>query len=254
MEAAAQKGIPFYVLDRPNPIRASIVQGPVMDADLKSFTGYFPLPVRHGMTVGELAGMFNAENKMGVKLKVILMDGYRRNVWFDETSLPWVNPSPNLRSLTQAILYPGVALVEGSNVSVGRGTDMPFEIVGAPWIKAQELTEYLQRRNIPGVEFQPAAFVPDASRFKGQVCYGVRISLTNRQALDSGVLGIEIICALQRHHPQDFEIDKTLSLIGSRSVFQAIKDGQDPKAIAPLWQALLDQFRLLRSKYLLYPD
>jgi uncharacterized protein YbbC (DUF1343 family) len=254
MEAAAQKGIPFYVLDRPNPIRASIVQGPVMDADLKSFTGYFPLPVRHGMTVGELAGMFNAENKMGVKLKVIPMDGYRRNAWFDETSLPWVNPSPNLRSLTQAILYPGVALVEGSNVSVGRGTDMPFEVLGAPWIKAQELADYLQKRNIPGVQFQPAAFAPDGSRFKGEVCYGVRISLTDRQALDSGVLGVEIICALQRHHPQDFEIDKTLSLVGSRSVFQAIKDGQDPKSIAPLWQAPLDQFRLLRSKYLLYPD
>ncbi len=254
MEAAAQKGIPFYVLDRPNPIRASIVQGPVMDSDLKSFTGYFPLPVRHGMTVGELARMFNGENKMGVNLKVIPMNGYRRNAWFDETGLPWVNPSPNLRSLTQAILYPGVALVEGANVSVGRGTDMPFEVIGAPWIKAQELTEYLQQRNIPGVEFQPAAFIPDGSRFKGRVCYGIRISLADRQALDSAALGVEIICALNRCYPRDFEIDKTLSLIGSRPVFQAIKDGQDPKSIAALWQAPLEQFRLLRSKYLLYPD
>jgi uncharacterized protein YbbC (DUF1343 family)/CubicO group peptidase (beta-lactamase class C family) len=254
MEAAAQKGIPFYVLDRPNPIGASIVQGPVMDPDLKSFTGYFPLPIRHGMTVGELARLFNGENKMGVKLKVIPMNGYRRNAWFDETNLPWANPSPNLRSLTQTTLYPGVALVEGSNVSVGRGTDMPFEILGAPWIKAQELTEYFQRRNIPGVEFQPAAFTPDGSRFKGQVCYGVRISLTDRQALDSGILGIEIISALYRFYPQDFEIEKTLSLIGSRPVLQAVKDGQDPKSISPLWQASLDQFRLLRSKYLLYPE
>jgi uncharacterized protein YbbC (DUF1343 family) len=145
-----------------------------------------------------------------------------------------------------------VALAEGSNVSVGRGTDMPFEVLGAPWIKAQELADYLQQRNISGVEFQPAAFTPDESRFKGQVCYGVRISLTDRRVLDSASLGVEIICALQRLYPRDFEIDKTLSLVGSRSVFQAIKECQDPKSIASLWQTPLDQFRLLRSKYLLY--
>jgi len=254
MEAAAQKGIPLYVLDRPNPITGSLVQGPVLDQDLKSFTGYFPLPVRHGMTVGELARMFNGENKMGVKLKVIPMSGYRRNAWFDETGLPWVNPSPNLRSLTQAILYPGVALVEGSNVSVGRGTDMPFEVLGAPWIKAQELAEYLQQRNIPGVDFQPAAFTPGGSLFKGQVCYGVRISLTDRQSLDSAGLGVEIICALHRFYPRAFEIHKTLSLVGSRSVFQAIKEGGDPAAIAQGWQDSLQKYRLLRSKYLLYPE
>ena len=142
MEAAAKQGIPFYVLDRPNPINASVVQGPVMEEALKSFTGYFPLPLRHGMTVGELARMFNGENRIGVKLKVMAMAGYRRSAWFDETGLPWVNPSPNLRSLTQAILYPGVALVEGANLSVGRGTGMPFEVLGAPWVKAQEFTDY----------------------------------------------------------------------------------------------------------------
>jgi uncharacterized protein YbbC (DUF1343 family)/CubicO group peptidase (beta-lactamase class C family) len=254
MEAAARQGIPFYVLDRPNPINASLVQGPVMDADLKSFTGYFPLPTRHGMTVGELARMFNEENKIGARLKVVSMTGYRRGAWFDETGLPWVNPSPNLRSLTQAILYPGVALVEGSNVSVGRGTDMPFELLGAPWIKAQEFMEYLNGRKIPGVEFQPAAFHPDGSRYKNQVCYGIRVILTDRQALDSAILGIEIISALYRLYPQDFEIDKTLSLIGSRSVLQALKEGQDPRTISPAWQASLAQFRQLRSQYLLYPD
>ena len=131
---------------------------------------------------------------------------------------------------------------------------MPFEVLGAPWIKAQELTDYLQQRNIPGVEFQPAAFTPDGSRFKGQVCYGVRISLTNRQALDSAALGVEIICALHRFYPRDFEIDKTLSLIGSRSVFQAIKEGGDPAAVAQGWQDSLQKYRLLRSKYLLYPE
>ena len=153
MEAASQKKIAFYVLDRPNPITASLVQGPVMDRDLKSFNGYFPLPIRHGMTVGELARMFNVENKIGAKLQILQMNGYKRTDWYDETGLSWVNPSPNLRSLTQAILYPGVALVEGSNVSVGRGTETPFEILGAPWIHVKEFSDYLNNRKIPGVEF-----------------------------------------------------------------------------------------------------
>jgi uncharacterized protein YbbC (DUF1343 family) len=254
MEAAAKKGILFYVLDRPNPITGSLVQGPVLDEDLRSFTGYFPLPIRHGMTVGELARMFNGENGIGAKLKVIPMSGYRRNAWLDETGLPWANPSPNLRSLTQAILYPGVALVEGSNVSVGRGTEMPFEVLGAPWIKSQEFADYLNGRRIPGVEFQPAVFKPDGSRHANQACYGVRVILTDRQALDSAFLGIEIIGALWRLYPQGFEIDKTLSLIGSRSVLQALKEGRDPKEIPSLWQSSLAQFRLLRSKYLLYGE
>jgi uncharacterized protein YbbC (DUF1343 family)/CubicO group peptidase (beta-lactamase class C family) len=254
MEAAARRGIPFYVLDRPNPINASVVQGPVMETDLKSFTGFFPLPLRHGMTVGELARLFNEENRIGVKLRVMAMAGYRRSAWFDETGLPWVNPSPNLRSLTQAILYPGVALVEGSNVSVGRGTGMPFELLGAPWVKAQEFTDYLKGRKIPGVKFQPAAFMPDRHRFRDRVCYGVRVLLTDRRILDSAALGIEIISALYRLYPRDFEIEKTLPLIGSRSVLQAIKEGKDPQSIVLGWLQPLEQFRHLRSKYLLYPE
>ena len=145
-------------------------------------------------------------------------------------------------------------MVEGSNVSVGRGTDMPFELLGAPWIKAQELTDYLNGRKIPGVEFQPAAFKPEGSRHKNQVCYGVRVALIDRQALDSAILGIEIISALWRLYPQDFEIDKTLSLIGSRTVHQAIKEEKDPQSIVLGWQQPLEQFRQLRSKYLLYPE
>lgn len=254
MESSAQKGIPFYVLDRPNPINAGLVQGPVMDGDFKSFTGYFPLPWRHGMTLGELARMFNEENKIGVQLKVVPMTGYQRNALFDETGLPWVNPSPNLRTLTQATLYPGMALVEGANVSVGRGTDQPFELLGAPWIRAQESADDLNGRNIAGVEFRPATFTPDGNRFKGQVCYGVQVILTDRQALDSAFLGVEIISSLYRLYPQDFEIDETLSLIGSRVVLRALKEGQDPRTIASGWQASLDQFRRLRSLYLLYPE
>ena len=156
MEAAAKRGIDFYVLDRPNPINATIVQGPMMDRDLKSFVGYSPMPVRHGMTVGELARMFNAENAIGVRLHIIRMLGYRRSYWYDDTGLAWVAPSPNLRTLDEAVLYPGVAMLEGANLSVGRGTDTPFELLGGPWIAGGRLTTYLNGRRIPGVRFLPA--------------------------------------------------------------------------------------------------
>jgi uncharacterized protein YbbC (DUF1343 family) len=252
MEACARKGIPFYVLDRPNPINASLVQGPVLDSNLRSFTGYFPLPVRHGMTVGELATMFNVEKRMGVKLHVIKMRGYERNQWYDETGLLWVSPSPNLQTLTEAILYPGVAMVEGANVSVGRGTMTPFDLFGAPWIHGDELASYLNNRNIQEVRFIPVDFTPNSSRFKGQLCHGVQIVLLNRQMLNSPALGIEITSALYRLYPKDFRVDKTLKLIGSAKVLQAIKAGQDPATIAQDWQGRLEQFCMHRSKYLLY--
>jgi uncharacterized protein YbbC (DUF1343 family) len=252
MEAAAKKGIDFLVLDRPNPITASRVEGPVMDPDLKSFTGYFPLPVRHGMTLGELALMFNAEHKVGARLTVVPMQGYRREMWFDETGIAWVNPSPNLRSLTQAIFYPGVALAEACNVSVGRGTESPFELLGAPWIEAEALAGYLRGRQLSAVEFEPASYRPASSRFKGEVCHGVRLILKDRERLDAVRLGIEIVGALQRLHPGRFEIDKALGLVGSRAVMQAIKDGQDPEAIAAAWQPQLDEFKKRREPYLLY--
>jgi uncharacterized protein YbbC (DUF1343 family) len=252
MEACARKGIPFYVLDRPNPINALLVQGPILDRSLRSFTGYFPLPVRHGMTVGELAKMFNVEKKMGVKLHVIKMRGYERSHWFDETGLLWLSPSPNLQTLTEAILYPGVAMVEGANVSVGRGTKTPFELFGAPWMNGEELASYLNNRNIQGVQFIPVDFKPKSSRFKNQLCHGVQIVLLNRQMLDSPALGIEIASALHRLYPKEFQIDKILGMIGSRKVLQAMKAGQDPATIAQDWQGPLEQFCVLRSKYLLY--
>jgi uncharacterized protein YbbC (DUF1343 family)/CubicO group peptidase (beta-lactamase class C family) len=252
MEECAKKGIRFYVLDRPNPLTASLTQGPILDDDLKSFTGYFPLPVRHGMTVGELAKMFNVERKIGVKLHVIKMRGFERSDWYDETGLLWVSPSPNLRTLTEAILYPGVGVVEGANVSVGRGTATPFELLGAPWMNGEELASYLNNRKIEGVHFMPVEFAPNNSRFKNQLCHGIRIVLLNRQVLDSPVLGIEIASALYRLYPRDFEIDKTLGLIGSREVLRVIKDGQDPTSVVQNWQGGLDDFCKLRSKYLLY--
>jgi len=252
MEAAAKKGIRFYVLDRPNPLTAAAVQGPVMDRDLKSFTGYFPLPLRHGMTVGELAQMFNMENKIGANLHVIKMRGYRRTDWYDETGLLWVNPSPNLRTLTQATLYPGVGMVEAANVSVGRGTATPFEILGAPWINGRDLAAHLNRRNIQGVRFIPLDFTPENDRFKNQRCSGVQAVLLDRQALDAAVLGVEIACALYQVHPRDFQIDKTVSMIGSRSILQAIKEGQTPESMIEMWQPGLEEFLDLRAKYLLY--
>ena len=252
MEACAKKGIPFYVLDRPNPINASQVQGPLLDNDLKSFTGYFPLPVRHGMTVGEMAKMFNAEKKMGLKLHVIKMRGYERSQWYDETGLLWISPSPNLQTLTQAILYPGVALVEGTNVSVGRGTAAPFEILGAPWISGEELASYLNDRKIQGVTFTAVDFTPNSSPFEKELCHGVRVVLLDRQVLDAPALGIEIASALYRLYPGNFQIDKTLGLIGSREVLKKIKDGQGPTLIVHGWQNSLEGFCRLRSKYLLY--
>jgi uncharacterized protein YbbC (DUF1343 family) len=221
------------------------------DKDMKSFTGYFPLPIRHGMTVGELAQMFNAENKIGAELQIIKMVGYKRTSWYDETGLPWTTLSPNLQTLTQAILYPGVAMVEGANVSVGRGTTTPFELLGAPWIDAKELTRYLDNRQIPGVGFKLACFVPNNSRFKDQRCHGVQIILTNRQTLDSPSLGVEIASALYRLYPKDFEIEKILPLIGNRWLLEAIKEN-DPQFIVSKWEESLEDFRKLRAKYLLY--
>jgi uncharacterized protein YbbC (DUF1343 family)/CubicO group peptidase (beta-lactamase class C family) len=252
MEAAAKQGIPFYVLDRPNPITASLVQGPVLDANLKSFTGYFPLPVRHGMTVGELATLFNQENRIGADLHVVKMRGYSRAAWYDQTGLAWVNPSPNLRSLTEATLYPGTALVEGANLSVGRGTQTPFELVGAPWINGRKLAAYLTKQHIQGVSFAPATFTPESSTFAHRSCQGIRIKLLDRETLDPTLLGIEIAAALHHLYPAKFKLDYILGSVGSRTVLQQIKNGVEPAAIATGWQTQLEGFGSLRAKYLLY--
>ncbi len=252
MEAAAKKGIAFYVLDRPNPLNGFSVEGPMLENDLRSFVGYFALPVRHGMTVGELAEMFNQEGKLGAKLRVIKMRDWQRRDWYDETGLRWVNPSPNLRTLAEETLYPGVALVEYANVSVGRATDTPFELLGAPWIDAKKLAAYLNAREIQGVRFLPVDFTPRQDRFEGQVCHGVQVVLLDREALDSPQMGIEIAAALFNLFPNDFQIDKTLPLLGARWVLQAIKEGHDPRRIAYHWEESLGQFRKLRAKYLLY--
>ncbi|HEV2493845.1 MAG TPA: exo-beta-N-acetylmuramidase NamZ domain-containing protein [Terriglobia bacterium] len=254
MEAAARKGIPIYVLDRPDPIGGVLVEGPMLDGDQVSFVGYFPLPVRHGMTIGELATLFNGEKDLRAKLEVVKMRGWRRSDWYDETGLAWVNPSPNLRNMTEAALYPGVGMIEGANLTVGRGTDTPFEVLGAPWIDSKKLADYLNARRIQGVRFLPYDFTPRENRFAGEVCHGVQLDLVDRDALDAPELGVELAHALYQLFPKSFEIDKTLPLVGSRAALDAIKRGQDPRRIAYHWeQDQLGPFRKLRARYLLYP-
>ena len=217
LEAAAKAGIEVIVLDRPNPITGSYVQGPVSDESKASFTNYFAEPPRHGMTLGELARMFNAERHLGADLHVVAMEGWQRGDWFDSTGIAWVNPSPNLRSLTAATLYTGVALIEGTNVSVGRGTDTPFEVVGAPWIKGRGLATYLNRREIPGVRFVPIAFTPTASPFVGERCEGVNLIVLERNLVDAPELGIELASALHKLYLTDFKLDRMSDLLANQA-------------------------------------
>jgi uncharacterized protein YbbC (DUF1343 family) len=252
MEEAAKRKIKVVILDRPNPIGAAGVRGPVLESALESFTGYFPSPVQHGMTLGELASMFNAEKKIGADLIVVPMRGYRPRSWYDETGLPWISPSPNLRSVNEAILYPGVALIEGTNVSVGRGTATPFELVGAPWIDGSKLAQYLSHRAIPGVHFEPETFTPDSGRYAGRLCGGVRIEVVDRNAIDAPRLGIELAAAIHKLYQKEWAIAPMLGAVGSHATVSALESGQDPRVIAVRWDKQLRAFEALRAKYLLY--
>jgi uncharacterized protein YbbC (DUF1343 family)/CubicO group peptidase (beta-lactamase class C family) len=252
LEAAARTGVEIVVLDRPNPITGSFVQGPVSDAGRESFTNYFSVPVRHGMTMGELAKMFNAERKLNARLAVFPMAGWMRGDWYDSTGLLWVSPSPNLRSLAEATLYPGAGLVEGTNVSVGRGTDTPFELLGAPWIKGRELAQYLNARNISGIRFVPVNFTPNASNYAGQKCEGVNFIVTERNAFDSPEFGIELASALHQLYPQQFQVDRMTDLLLNQPVYSAIIQGKDPRSIADAWRGELEKFQQVRQKYLIY--
>ena len=252
LEGAAKAGIELIVLDRPDPITGSFVQGPVSDAGRENFNNYWTVPVRPGMTIGELAKMFNAERGINAKLTVVPMEGWQRGDWFDSTGLTWVNPSPNLRSMTEAGLYTGVAIIEGTNVSVGRGTDTPFELLGAPWMKSRELAAYLNERGIAGVRFVPVTFTPMAATFSGQTCNGVNILLTDRNGLDAPEMGIELAAALHKLYPADFKMERMTQLLVNQSVYDALVEGRDPRRIAQDWRDELEKFELTRKKYLLY--
>ena len=253
LEEAAKAGIEVIVLDRPNPITGSYVQGPVSDEGKASFTNYFAEPPRHGMTLGELARMFNAERHLGTELQVVAMEGWQRGDWFDSTGIAWVNPSPNLRSLTAATLYTGVALIEGTNVSVGRGTDTPFEVVGAPWIKGRELAAYLNSREVPGIRFIPTAFAPTAGPFVGERCEGINLIVLERNLVDAPELGIELASALHKLYSTDFKLDSMSVLLANQQALDAIAAGEDPRRIAEEWEDRLAKFIEVRRRYLLYP-
>lgn len=252
LEAAAKAGIDIVVLDRPNPVTGSFVQGPLSDPGHESFVNYFSLPVRHGMTIGELAQLFNSKRNINARLQVIPMQGWMRGDWYDSTALAWINPSPNLRNLTAATLYSGVALVEGTNVSVGRSTDTPFELLGAPWINARELAQFLNQREISGVRFVPASFTPSSSTYASQKCEGVNIILIERNALDGPELGMELAAALHKLYPEQFHMEKMKDLLVNQSVYAAIANGEDPRRVAQDWQKAMDQFQQERQRYLIY--
>lgn len=253
MEEAAKKHLPFFVLDRPNPITGVHTEGPMLDSDLHSFTGCFDIPVRHGMTLGELAAMANGERKLGLDLHVIPMRGWDRGDWFDATGLPWVDPSPNIRSLDAAILYPGIALLEASsNYSVGRGTDSPFELVGADWMHGRELAGFLNGRYIPGVRAYPARFRPTSSNFSGKTIEGVRFIITNRDTFDSTRFGLELGYALNKLYPGKIAWQENRFLVGNQKVLKELKDGADPGTIQQEIVDSLVAFMQQREKYLLY--
>ena len=254
LEGAAKAGKPIVVLDRPNPLNGAYVQGPVSDGLLESFVNYHSVPIRHGMTIGELAKLYNAERRINANLTVIPMKGWMRGDWYDSTGLRWVNPSPNLRSVDAATLYPGVALIEATNVSVGRGTDAPFQLVGAPWIKATEFSAYLNARLISGLRFVPTEFTPASGTHAGKPCGGVQVMVVNREILDSPELGIEIAAALRKLYPGEFEISKMNTLLANQGAFVALQNGRDPRRIAEDWRDGLEKFLVVRAKYLLYQD
>jgi uncharacterized protein YbbC (DUF1343 family) len=253
LEAAAARKIPIYVLDRPNPVNGVAVQGPLLEEKYFSMIGYGRRPVRHGMTMGELAQFFNAENHIGADLHVVKMEGWERRMWFDETGLEWMNPSPNLRSLTAVTLYPGTCLVENMAVSVGRGTDTPFQMFGAPWLKNVEIARWLNGRNVPGVRFLARRFFTTEQPYKGQDLPAIEVQLLNRDSLDAPAMGMELLAALLKFHPREFTLDrKIMLLLGSDKAAQMLRSGATGVAVAEELQEELKAFGKIRAKYLLY--
>lgn len=252
MEAASEQGKRVVVLDRPNPITGTHVEGPLADPDRLSFVAYHSIPVRHGMTVGELARLFHAEKGFSCPLEVIPCENWRRGDWYDATGLLWVDPSPNMRSLTAAALYPGVGLLEMTNVSVGRGTDTPFEVVGAPFMEPQALAAALNSEDLPGVRCVPIRFTPRASVCVGEPCGGVRLLVTDRAALDAVRLGLTLAVVLRRLYPNAWKHEKLMTLLANQAVFAAVSDGADYAAMSRRWEAGLREFVERRERFLLY--
>ena len=252
MEEAARMKMRFVVLDRPNPITGLRVDGPIADDDRLSFICYKPLPLVHGMTLGELAALFNVEHKIGCDLHVVKMQGWKRSMWFDETGLTWINPSPNMRNATQAGLYPAVGLLEFSNVSVGRGTDQPFEFLGAPWIDAARLAAGLNALKLPGLRFVAIEFTPRESKFKDELCKGVYVVVTDRAKVEPTRAGLTIAWQLMREHGRTFEASPMLKSLCDFASFEAMMTSNDPAKIAETWSKEAGEFAAVRRKYLMY--
>ena len=255
LESAAITGTEVVVLDRPNPLTGVHVQGPVSDGKHLSFVDYTTEPIRHGMTMGELAKMFNSERHINAKLTVVPVKGWTRSDWFDSTGLVWINLSPNMRNMNEAALYTGIGILEYTNVSVGRGTDTPFEVFGAPWIKPREFAQYLNAREIPGVRFVPTWFTPAKdAKLGGQRAGGVQMVVTDRSVLDAPELGLELGSALLKLYSADWKLDRLIDLLGNESTLAELMSGKDPRCIAEDYQPNLQQFMRVRQKYLIYTD
>jgi uncharacterized protein YbbC (DUF1343 family)/CubicO group peptidase (beta-lactamase class C family) len=254
LEAAKEAGKKVVVLDRPNPINGLDFGGPVRDDDQASFIAYHALPIRHGMTVGELARLYNGERKIGVDLEVVPCEGWTRDATYDRTGLLWTNPSPNMRSLTEAMLYPGVGWLEATNLATGRGTDEPFERVGAPWIKPVEWARALNEASIPGARFTPIEFVPSERQYKGERCGGVQILIVDWSTFDPIKLGLGLASTLRKGYRDQWKPERLLHMLADRDTYQAILDGKSTARIEALWVQELDDFAEVRDRYLIYPE
>jgi uncharacterized protein YbbC (DUF1343 family)/CubicO group peptidase (beta-lactamase class C family) len=252
LEEAAKAKVAVVVLDRPNPIGGTAMEGPLADADRLSFTAYASIPVRYGLTPGELARLWNRDRKIGADLRVVAMRGWSRALWYDETGLEWVNPSPNMRSLPAATLYPGIGLLETTNLSVGRGTDTPFEVIGAPWLDGGRLARVLAARNIAGVTFTPIHFTPTSSTFSGERVGGLRLTVTDREALSPVSLGIEIAVALRDLYAADWDFSRLEVLLANRRAFELLRGGAAAGEVVASWQKDLAGFRARAAADLLY--
>jgi uncharacterized protein YbbC (DUF1343 family) len=265
MEACAEMGKKFIVLDRPNPIRGVYVDGPILEPRFKSFVGLHPIPVAHGMTVGELAKMFNdegwLENAVKADLTVVKMENYSRRMWFDQTGLPWVKPSPNMMTLKTAIVYTATCYIEGTNVSEGRGTQHPFEWIGAPWIDGEKLAKELNHYKLPGVKFEPISFTPTDiekvtvdPKYEGEKCGGVYLNVYDREKFEPVKVGVYILYALKKLYPDKFKWRTAGQdrLWGTDKVRLMIDEGKKPDEIIKTWEDDVKKFLSIRQKYLLY--
>jgi uncharacterized protein YbbC (DUF1343 family) len=252
MEEAAKRKLKMIVLDRPNPIGPMPVDGPIADKKYFGFTAYGPLPLVHGMTIGELARLFNGEYQINCDLTVVECQNYNRNEWFDEMGLMWTNPSPNMRNLTQATIYPAIGMLETANLSVGRGTDQPFEFIGAPWIDGKKLAAALNAANLPGLRFVPIEFTPTSSKFQKKICQGCYILVTDRTKIEPARTGLTIAWYLKQLFGDAFQIDAIVRLMQNDAALAALKSTDDPAKLPELWKTDLQRFKVVREKYLIY--